>query len=289
MPVSRLVVAVDFSPASIAAARWATASFAPTSDVVLTHAVDIPTPPGFLRSLFTAVDQVQASAVPGAEARLAAVRDTLGVPKATLDVRTGRAFKALSAACAQHDASLLVIGPHGDRTGLGRLLGSTAERAVRESTVPVLVTAGGEAGRPKRIVVAVDDSPGGRHALRWAADLARTLEAELIAVNVVDALLAGAVGLAGSAREREKALNELRQASEQWLQEATMGLGLPAGPLRLVVRSGHPADEVVNAAREAKADVLVIGRNTSTAPGVYSSVADLVIRATTTATVVVPA
>ncbi len=289
MQLSRLVVAVDFSPASLAAARWATASLAPTADVVLTHAVDIPAPPGFLRSLFTAVDQVQASAVPGAEARLAEVRKALGLPKARLDVRTGRAFKALSAACAAYDASLLVIGPHGDRTGLGRLLGSTAERAVRESAVPVLVTAGGETGRPKRIVVAVDDSPGGRHALRWGADLARSLEAELIAVNVVDALLASAVGLGGSAREREKALNELREASERWLQEATTGLGLPAGPLRLVVRSGHPADEVVNAAREAKADVLVIGRNTSTAPGIYSSVADLVIRATTTATVVVPA
>ena len=289
MPLNRLLVAVDFSPASLAAARWATASLAPTAEVVLAHVVDIPTPPGFLRSLFAAVDQVQASAVPGAEARLAELRATLNLPNAAVDVRTGRAFKALNAACVAHDAALLVIGPHGDRTGLGRLLGSTAERAVRESTVPVLVTAGGENGRPKRIVVAVDDSPGGRHALRWATDLARSLEAELIAINVVDSLLAGAVGLGGSAREREKALAELREASEQWLQEATMGLGLPAGPLRLVVRSGHPADEVVNTAREVQADVLVIGRNTSTAPGIYSSVADLVIRATTTATVVVPA
>lgn len=289
MPLSRLLVAVDFSAASIAAARWATAALAPKAEIVLAHVVDLPTPPGFLRSLFAAIDQVQTSAVPDAEARLAELRTTLNRPNATIDVRTGRAFKALSAACTEHHAGLLVIGPHGDRTGLGRLLGSTAERAVRESTVPVLVTAGGEQGRPKRIVVAVDDSPAGRHALRWAADLARTLEAELIAVNVVDALLASAVGLGASNHEREKALAELRHASEAWLKEATMGLGLPAGPLRLVVRSGHPADEVVNTAREVQADVLVIGRNTSTAPGVYSSVADLVIRATTTATVVVPA
>lgn len=289
MPLTRLLVAVDFSPASLAAARWATTALAPTADIVLSHVVDLPSPPGFLRSLFTAVDQVRASAVPAAEARLGAVRESLGLPKATLDVRTGRAFKSLTAACADHDATLLVIGPHGDRTGLGRLLGSTAERAVREAPVPVLVTAGGEANRPKRIIVAVDDSPGGRHALRWAADLARSLEAELIAVNVVDALLADAVGPAGSARERDRALDELRAASERWLQEATMGLGLPAGPLRLIVRAGHPADEVVSAARETKADVLVIGRNTSAAPGIYPSVADLVIRAMTTATVVVPA
>jgi nucleotide-binding universal stress UspA family protein len=289
MPLSRLLIAVDFSPASLAAARWATSSLAPQAEVVLAHAVDVPTPPGFLRTLFSSVDQVQANALPGAQARLAELRESLNLPGAAIDVRAGRAFKTLSAACTDHGAGLLVIGPHGNRTGLGRLLGSTAEKAVRESTVPVLVTAGGESGRPKRIVVAVDDSPGGRHALLWAADLARSLEAELIAVNVVDALLAGAVGMAGSAKEREKALLELREASEQWLQEATVGLGLPAGPLRLVVRSGHPADEVINTAREVQADVLVIGRNTSTAPGIYSSVADLVVRATTTATVVVPA
>lgn len=288
MPLRRLLVAVDFSPASLAAAQWATSALAPKADVVLVHAVDVPTPPGFLKSLFSAIDQVQASAVPGAHVRLVQLRETLNLPNATLDVRTGRAFKAVSAACLEHDAGLLVIGPHGDRTGLGRLLGSTAERAVREAAIPVLVTAGGEHGRPKRIVVAVDDSPAGRHALRWAADLARTLEAELIAVNVVDALLAGAVARGGSAREREKALAELRQASEQWLQEATMGLGLPAGPLRLIVRAGHPADEVVNTAREVQADVLVIGRNMTTAQGIYPSVADLVVRATTTATVVVP-
>lgn len=289
MPLTRVLVAVDFSEASRAAARWALTALAPGAEVVLTHAVDIPAPPGFLRSLFAPVETIEESAVPGARGRLEQLRDELGFPNATVDVRTGKAFKAVHDACTEHRPGLLVIGPHGDRTGLGRLLGSTAERAIRESEVPVLITTGGESGRPRRILVAVDDSLGGRHALKFAADLARALEAELFAVNVVDALLTGAVGVGGAPREREKAVLELRAASEQWLREQTADLGLPAGPLTLLVRTGHPADEVVNAAREVKADVLVVGRNTSGAALINSSIADLVIRASTTATVVVPA
>lgn len=289
MPVTRALIAVDFSEASLSAARWALTSLVPGAEVTLTHVVDIPTPPGFLRSLFAPVQNIEQNAVPGARSRLEQLRADLGLATATLDVRTGKAFKALHEACKDSAAELLIIGPHGGRSGLGRLLGSTAERAIRESQVPVLVTKGGETGRPRRIIVAVDDTPGGRHALRFAADLARTHEAELFAVNVVDALLTGAVGVGGAPREREKAIAELRSASEQWLREQTADLGLPAGPLTLLVRTGHPADEVVNAAREVKADVLVIGRNTSGAALVNSSIADLVIRANTTATIVVPA
>ena len=289
MPLSRILVATDFSESSLAAARWVSTAVTPGATVVLTHAIDVPSPPGFLRSLFTAVDQIVENAIPGAKARLEQLATDLGLPNAIVDVRTGKAFKALHEACAEHKPHLVVIGPHGDRTGLGRLLGSTAERAIRESEVPVLITQGSESGRPKRILVAVDDTPGGRHALGFAADLARALEAELVAVNVVDSMLAGAVGMGGAPREREKALAELRQASEAWLREQTAGLGLPAGPLTLQVRTGHPADEVVTAAREVQADILVIGRNTSGMALVNSSIADLVIRANTTATVVVPA
>lgn len=289
MPLTRVLVAVDFSEASVAAARWALASLAPAAEVTLAHSVDIPTPPGFLRSLFAPIEKIEANAVPGAETRLKELAQSLGVPNAKLDVRTGKAFKALHDACGQHAPQLLIIGPHGDRMGLGRLLGSTAERAVREAQVPVLVTKGGEAGRPRRILVAVDDTPAGRHALKFAADLARTLETELVAVNVVDALLTGAVGVGGAPREREKAIAELRAASEQWLREQTADLGLPAGPLTLLVRTGHPADEVVTAARDVHADVLVVGRNTSGMAFGNSSVADLVIRANTTASIVVPA
>lgn len=289
MPLTRILVAVDFSPASIAAAKWAANAMAPGAEVILAHVVDVPRPPNFLSSLFAPVKQVEASAVPGATRRLEELRETLGLPDAKVDVRTGKAFKAIHEACQEHSVGLLVIGPHGDRTGLGRLLGSTAERAVRESTCPVLIAGGGEASAPKKIVVAVDDSDAGLRALAWGTDLARVHNAELIVVHVVDAMLAGAVGMSGAGPEREKALAEIRAVSDTWLHETTADLDLPPGKQRLVVRTGHPADEVVNAAREAGADVVVIGRNATGVSSTLGSIADFVIRANTTTTVVIPA
>lgn len=289
MPLSRLLVAVDFSPASLAAAKWAASTVAPGADIVLAHVVDVPTPPSFLRSLFGSVGEVEASAIPGAQQRLEELRASLGWADAKLDVRTGKAFKALRDACDEHKSELMVIGPHGDRSGLGRLLGSTAERAVRESSCAVLIAAGGEHGKPKRILVAVDDSPAGQKALTWAARLAKDQNAELIAVNVVDSMLAGAVRMGGATAEREKAIAQLRAESDRWLHEATAGIELPTGKLRLVVRVGHPADEVVNAGREAGADVLVVGRNATGVTNTLGSIADFVIRASTTTTVVIPA
>lgn len=288
MPVTRLLVAVDFSAASLAAAKWAANTMAPGAKVILAHVVDVPRPPRFLKSIFAPIEQVEASAVPGATRRLEELREALGLPDATVDVRTGRAFKAIHAACQEHQVELLVIGPHGDRTGLGRLLGSTAERAVRESLCPVMIASGAEAATPRKIVVAVDDSNAGQKALDWGAALARRHGAELIAVHVVDAMLAGAVGMTNASPEREKALGELRNASDTWLHQTTERIDLPPGKLRLVVRTGHPADEVVNAAREAGADVVVIGRNATGVNNTLGSIADFVIRANTTTTVVIP-
>lgn len=288
--IRRMLIATDFSAASIRAARWASSCVAPGAEHVLLHVVDVPTPPGFLKGFFTAVGRIEDNAIPGARQRLAELRDTLGLAAATtLDVRTGRPWLALAAACAEHRPDLLVIGPHGEHSGVGRLLGSTAERAVREASVPVLVANGAETERPHRVLVAVDDSLAGFRALRWAADLARALEVELVAVHVVDAALTGAVAIASAPRESEGARTALVAASHAWLREQVADLGLPAGPVRLDVRIGHPADEVVLAAREAEADILAIGRNATEPRLTRTSIADLVLRANTAATVVVPA
>lgn len=289
MPLSRVLVAVDFSPASLAAAQWVANAVAPGADVVLLHAVDVPTPPSFLRSLFSKVEDVEENAIPGATMRLEELKASLGLKDAKIDVRTGKPFKALHEACAEHGSDLIVIGPHGDRTGLGRLLGSTAERTVRESTRPILIAGGDEIGRPKRIGVAVDDSPAGAKALAWAVRLANDLKAELVAVNVVNSLYANAVAVGSATAEREKALGELTAESERWLEAQVAGITLAKGPVRTIVRRGHPADEVVNATREAGCDLLVVGRNATGITNTLGSIADFVIRANTTTTVVIPA
>jgi nucleotide-binding universal stress UspA family protein len=65
--------------------------------------------------------------------------------EAVTAVRTGVAHEEIVAYARSHDIDLIAMGTHG-RTGLGRyLLGSTAERVVRLSPVPVLTARAAEA------------------------------------------------------------------------------------------------------------------------------------------------
>lgn len=94
-------------------------------------------------------------------------------------------------ACA-HDmsANLIVIGTHG-RSGFERLiLGSVAEKVLRQANCPVLTVpprAGATARLPfSRLLCAVDFSTPSRHALAAALTLAEEADAELVVLHAID-------------------------------------------------------------------------------------------------------
>jgi hypothetical protein len=70
MTLDRIVVGVDFSAPSVAAANWVARHFAPGAEVVLVHALVIPEPPIFLRGRYPARDTLVATALDGGCARL---------------------------------------------------------------------------------------------------------------------------------------------------------------------------------------------------------------------------
>lgn len=293
MPIKRLLIAVDLTPASLAVTKWAAVVFAPTSEVVLAHVVEIPTPPGFMQSLFAPMAQVLGVAVPGARTQLQELCDSLELParSTVIDVRGGPAAKSLIEAATEHRSELMVIGRHRNRGGLARFLGSTASKVVRNALCPVLVVSQADAPTtaPRRILAAVDDGPSAPRVLHWAAAAARDHQAELVAVHVVDAALAGALAITNAPRERERAHAKLREFSESWLRGQISGLGLPAGKVRAIVRDGNPAGELVSVAAEERCDLLVIGRSASGMTNTLGSVADFVLRSNEGMTVIVPA
>ena len=68
-----------------------------------------------------------------------------GVP-ATVKVLTGPAGQTILEVARPTEVDLIVLGTHG-RTGLPRvLMGSVAERVVRQSPVPVMVAKAGQVG-----------------------------------------------------------------------------------------------------------------------------------------------
>lgn len=143
-----------------------------------------------------------------------------GVAQSRVEVRVGRRpYEELARLAEELRADLLVIGSRGERQGIWRLLGSTAEHAVRLSPISVLLARGLPAEGVKTIVVALDESEVTPLVLQWASRLARRFKANVVAVHVVHRFVHGPTLIAASPSERQRAEEQLRRGAEQWLRE----------------------------------------------------------------------
>lgn len=108
---------------------------------------------------------------------------------------------------------------------------------------------------PRRIIVAVDDSDP-EWALRVAASMADREAAVLVIVHVIDPFVAVTpeVGYVS-----EDVRRDMRRGADDLLARAAARVP-PAVTVETLVREGVAGDEIVAAAREWRADVVVLGR-----------------------------
>lgn len=257
-----IVVGMDFSRVSVAAARWIARHVVEDELLVLAHAICIPEPPEFLRSLYPPVEPLRADARRGAELRMRELTPSLGAQRVCPEIREGRPDEVLADVAAAYGADLLVVGPHGDRPGLGRLLGSTAERVARRGATSVLLARGLPDGPLRTVLVAVDESDATGEVLAWAGRLARRSGAAVVGMHVVNPLLAGAVAMGAATKERRRAEDQLGQRAEEWMRRCMSAAKLDH--VGIEVAFGHPSFEIMAAADRLEADLVVLGRN---APG----------------------
>lgn len=166
-------------------------------------------------------------------------------------VEPGQPWDLVRRLVQESAVDLCVLGRTG-LSGLDRLLlGSTAQRLVRELSIPMMVVQDGEAIPPRQIVCAVDPAPDGSpgvqpslHAIALATALARRSGARLSFVSV--AVVSSFVP-------------EDRLEIGRRLEERVASAG-PAEGLQIsqrVVLARSPAEGLAEAAQ--RADLLVIG------------------------------
>lgn len=131
---------------------------------------------------------------------------------------------------------------------------------------------------PRRILVATDFSEPAARALDYALTLAGALGAEVILVHVYEvpvyAFPDGAFLATAEISER------LAEAARAALDAAIAARASSKVPLRGVLRTGTPWTEIETAAKEEKADLVVVGTNgrTGLARALLGSVAEKVVR-----------
>jgi nucleotide-binding universal stress UspA family protein len=232
---------VDFSEMSAAAYRFA-ARLAGACDARLTaiHVYNFEAPAYFTPAQAGEIAAQFEATRADAEAALRRFASESGGPgEPAVLVREGDPANAVLRAAAELQAGLIVMSTHG-RSGLRRLLlGSVAERVLRDSSIPVLTIRGPDVPvRIGSIVCPVNDSETSRQAFRAAARIASCCGADVLVVHIDE----------GPHDRRIDDLCAWRSA-----------LDAPQCTIRELRRSGNPAEEILKIAAEMNAGLLVIG------------------------------
>jgi nucleotide-binding universal stress UspA family protein len=183
--LDKILVPVDFSEASIAAARRVRSLVGTEARIQLLHVVNTSLIPRSAALPSDLVEELSSEVARESEKLLAELAKGLGVPNVEVSVDRGRPADRICS--ASESASLVVMGARGRGT-LGRaLLGSVAEEVARRSSAPVLVVRGAASeGRSiARVVVAVDADDPVDEPIQAAASVATTLHVPLEAIHVL--------------------------------------------------------------------------------------------------------
>lgn len=179
--------------------------------------------------------------------------------EATVDLQVGPAVSTILLAAEKHDADVIVTGTRG-LSGLRHvLLGSTAERLVQHSPIPVL-SVHPEMQPPERIgriLVPTDFSDDGEAPLDAAVRILGDTNAEIVIfhafhVPVEYTHLAGGFVMPDLARS---ALGEARDA----LERIAAPLRATGQNVTVAAREGYPAQAIEIEARDREVDLIAMG------------------------------
>ncbi len=194
-------------------------------------------------------------------------------------VRTDIPHKAILQYATEQDIDLIVTGTHG-RTGVERyLLGSVTEKVIRLSDVPVLTVKAeedGEATYPYTdILVPTDGSEGAEAAIDPAIDIARTYDARLHALSVIDTMSMGVDVRSGAFLE---ALEEAAQSAVESIEEQATQASVSA--VETEIEHGNPYRGIRSYVEEHDIDLVMMGTHGRSGIGRYllGSVAEKTVR-----------
>lgn len=169
-------------------------------------------------------------------------------------------FAGIARAAEEETPDLLIIGPHRRQALRDIFVGTTAERTIRSVSCPVLMVNAPPVGPYRHVMLTTDMSEGAAYAVKACAalDIARSARASIL--YVFDA---PAIHLAMShtmpAENRQAYLNEQRKKALQMLSTFVKSVDWPSlqEDVRQVVNA--PAEEIIEAAKEGSADLIVVG------------------------------
>ena len=270
MSMLSILCPVDFSDSSRAALRYATAIAGHCRAELTVMTVEDP--------LLAEMDVERGQLWPHQRAckELAAeVAQALGGQSGPIDIRyvlaVGKPAAEILRVGEECRADLIVMSSHG-LTGVRKLFfGSTTERVLRETSVPVLVTKATDYGPLQasqmaplinRVLVPVDFTSASMPQLLAAGVIATALNVPILLTHVVEPM--SRPNWRG--REQPSVDAERRANAEERLDALAQSVPA-AGRVETLVAYGDPAEEIAKIARDRRTQLVVIGLRAATPCG----------------------
>jgi nucleotide-binding universal stress UspA family protein len=203
---------------------------------------------------------------PEAETALVAAQEALRHCTAGLETRIRHGYPAeeILREAEERPTDLIVVGSRG-RSPIARFfLGSVAERVVRHAACPVLVARPLD-GELRKMIVGVDGSEWAARALDWVRQLPLPPDCQVRLVMVLPFLedlirtrMFTPPYPAGILEANNYAEQQRKEAQEQ-LDQLTAGLRATGKQADSEIRHGEPAPDLLDAAQEWSADLIVVG------------------------------
>jgi len=270
--IASILYPVDFSPSCIAMAPYVKRAAALLeARVSLVHVVD-PTGYNGLQLYVRPISEVS-------EEHLAIGRDRLDsfltaeFPTAEFPriLTSGDAATEIARVAREDRFDLIIMPTH---SGIFRqmLLGSTTAKVINDADCPVLTSRHAQTIAPRPLehrewLCAVGLSSNSERVLRFASQVAAQAHGKL---SIIHAVQAGETDLPIQLDLREEIRSAERQEANRRIADLQQKIGL-AAPVRIAV--GQVKEALLEAAREADADALIIGR--SHQPGAHGRMRDL--------------
>jgi nucleotide-binding universal stress UspA family protein len=283
MKAGAVVVGVDFSVAITHAAPWLRHWLATNGDITLAHAVGRTPLPAFVRGMVSELVDGERQ-LREAQARLREWAQANGLHGAHTIVRDIPPHELLTAVAREHSAELTIVGAHRGDDRPWKRLGTTAERLLRAAETSLLIVRGEMGDGPRHVLVAVDDVLIAERVVAVAGAIADRFEADLRAVHVLSnaamshVMSMEAIESRSVATRRANVRADLADIEMRWLRKLwknTKG----HEDVDSVVRYGSPGPEILAAATDFGADLIVIGRYGigRAIPAIFGSVVGTVV------------
>lgn len=279
--LKHILMATDFSPQARPAEEYAARlAFAAQAELEILHVIAVL--PGLepypllndmtVQQIREEVDRQLALTVRRAEER--------GIT-AMAGQRQGIPSEQIIEAAQISDVDLIVVGTQG-RTGLDHVLvGSTAERVIKGATCPVLTVPSSMApidprGSFKRILVPIDFSNCSLDALEYSAQVAKSSQAQVVIVHVLEWVSIALNFSPMEIAERNRIRDEI-QAGLANYGDAFKRDGISAD---ISLQGGPPIDAIIKHGQEQQCDLIIMGTHgrRGISRALFGSVAEGVLR-----------